>query len=216
MVDGTGILRIVDTSNDTKLGSDNDISNDKVVDLKGARFKNLFGVLRVSNDAYVYGVGRESSWAMGQHDVGAGGTDPSALEKTLLVVKITGVNGSTPTVNNTSTDIDSVTPDGSNALTDGQVITFSNSDQSNLDVKNSSELQVSAGKKIYRYNLTADPKLGTARTAITLSDENNDNGIRNFSIVESSAFSCLVQCCGRRFKCEFEKEEESVPDIFRK
>jgi len=187
VVDGTGMLRIVDTSSDTKMGGDNDISNDKVVDLKGARFKNLFGVLRVSNDAYVYGVGQASGWTMGQEDVGAGGTDPSALDKTLLMVKITGVNGSAPSISNTGTDIATVTPDSSNAITDGQVITFSNSDQSNLDVKNTSELQVSASNKIYRYNLSGDPKLGTARTAITLSSENNYYGIRNFSIVETAS-----------------------------
>ncbi|HIB90210.1 TPA: hypothetical protein EYO57_24005, partial [Candidatus Poribacteria bacterium] len=195
VVDGTGMLRIVDTSSDTTMGSDTDLSNDKIVDLKGARFKNLFGVLRVSNDAYVYGVGQASGWTMGQEDVGANGTDPSVLDRTLLVVKITGVNGSTPSISNTGTDINSVIPD-SLPLTDGQVMTFSNSAQSRLtdsssaSIKNTSELQVSAGNKIYRYNLSTDPRqLTSTRSTITLSNENNSqySGIRNFSIVETAS-----------------------------
>ena len=190
VVDGTGMLRIVDTSDDTKMGSDNDLSNDKVVDLKGARFKNLFGVLRVSNDAYVYGIGQGSGWVMGEKDVGASGIDPTNLDRTLLAIKITGVNGSIPSINNAGTDIATVTP-SSNSVTDGQVMTFSNSDQSRLtdsasaSIKNTSELQVSAGNTIYRYNLSSNPLLSTARTAITLASETGT--IRNFSIVETAS-----------------------------
>ena len=47
--------------------------------------------------------------------------------------------------------------------------------------------------KIYRYNLSGDPKLGSQRTTITLSNENNAYGIRNFSIVETASSEPQVQ-----------------------